>query len=194
MLFLLMCPVNSHCSHCSQENDNKEGVELTPRLSGETCGGVKPDTSSDAPNIKDQDPVDAYKRAAPQLLNDLAHLLSQHKWTKKACIPRGIVNILNCSWQELTAGAVQQTSDKPGGPKGSLKLDEARSPAVSDCDKKEAGKKNSVVVVEHVGPTVKKPHASSNPRMKKHKQNYKRGKWMSGSHFMEHIGASKVKQ
>ncbi|XP_036963184.1 uncharacterized protein LOC119024457 isoform X4 [Acanthopagrus latus] len=153
----------------SQENDNKEGVELTPRLSGETCGEVKPDTASDAPNIKDQDPVDAYKRAAPQLLNDLARLLSQHKWAQKACIPRGIVNILNCSWQELTAGAVQQTNDKPGGPRGSLKLDE-------DCDKnkKEAGERNSVVVVEHVGPTVKKPHVSSNPRMKKHKQNNKR--------------------
>ncbi|XP_036003652.1 uncharacterized protein C3orf20 homolog [Fundulus heteroclitus] len=49
--------------------------------------------------------MDAYRRAAPHLLKELAHLLSQHKWSEKDCIPRGIVNILNYSWHDLTAGA-----------------------------------------------------------------------------------------
>lgn len=175
-----MCLTNSHLSHSSPENYNKEGKsdELTQRLSGESCGDVKPDTSpavGAALNIKD--PMDAYKRAAPRLLNELARLLSQHKWTEKGCIPHGVVNILNYSWHDLTAGAVHlispEQADKRGKSKGSLKLDDARSRQVSANDKREAGERNSCVV-ESVGPSVRK--VSANPRMKKRKQKPNRGK------------------
>lgn len=178
-LFVYLSYELSHFLHTSLENDNKEdrSEELAERLPGETGG--KPDTSSAvgaALNIEDHDPMDAYKRAAPQLLNELAHLLSQHKWTEK-CIPHGIVNILNYSWQDLTAGAVRWNSpgqtEKPGESKGSLKLDEARPPN----DKREAGERNSCFM-ENVGPSVRKPQVSSNARIKKRKQ---RGKLICGS-------------
>lgn len=179
-LFVFVSNKFSHFLHTSLENDNKEdeSEELAEGLSGETGG--KPDTSSAvgaALNIKDRDPMDAYKRAAPQLLNELAHLLSQHKWTEKGCIPRGIVNILNYSLQDLTAGAVRwnrpEQTEKPGESKGSLKLDEARPPN----DKREAGEINSCFM-ENVGPSVRKPQVSSNARIKKRKQ---RGKLICGA-------------
>ncbi|XP_044049426.1 uncharacterized protein C3orf20-like isoform X2 [Siniperca chuatsi] len=160
-----------------RENDNKEGKsdEPTQRPSGETLGDGEPDTSSAvgaARSIKGQDPMDAYKRAAPLLLNELARLLSQHKWSAEGCIPHGIVNILNDSWQDLTAGAAHMKSPeqaKRGKSKGSLKLDQARSRQVSANDKREAGERNSWDV-ENVGPSVRKPQVSSNPRMKKRNQ------------------------
>lgn len=134
-------------------------------------------------NMIHHDPMDAYKRAAPHLLNELARLLSQHKWSEKACIPQGIVNILNYSWQDLTAGASHlkspEQTDQPES-KGSLKFDEARPREVSSgADKRKAGERSSCVV-ENDSPSV-----SSNPRVKKRKRNKKRGKLMSGHIFME---------
>ncbi|XP_042267790.1 uncharacterized protein C3orf20-like [Thunnus maccoyii] len=157
------------------ENDNKEGKsdELTQGLPGETCGDGKPDTSSavsGALNMRDHDPMDAYKRAAPQLLNELARILSQHKWTEEECLPHGIVNILNYSWQDLTAGAVHlkspERTDKRRKSKGTLKLDETPR-QVSANDKKETGERNAFVG-GHVGPPERKT------RMKKRKSNYNR--------------------
>ncbi|XP_035520938.1 uncharacterized protein LOC118330497 [Morone saxatilis] len=167
-----------------RENEHRAGKsdELTHRLPGETCADGKPDTSSAAGaalNKKRLDPMDAYKRAAPRLLNELAHLLSQHKWTEKGCIPQGIVNILNYSWHDLTAGAAARSkgpeqADKRGKFKGSLKLDEARSRQVSSAgDRREAGERNSCAVGND-GPSVRKPQVSSNPRVKKHKPNFHR--------------------
>ncbi|XP_045892699.1 uncharacterized protein C3orf20-like isoform X2 [Micropterus dolomieu] len=162
----------------SRDNENKEdkGDELTQRLSGETRGDGKPDTSSAvgaALNVKDRDPMDAYKQAAPPLLNELARLLSQHQWKAEGCIPHGIVNILNYSWKDLTAGEAEysqraEQTDKRKS-KGSLKLDQARSRQVSGNDKREAGERNSCVV-ENVGPSVGRPQVSLNPRKKKRKQ------------------------
>ncbi|KAJ3596659.1 hypothetical protein NHX12_003063 [Muraenolepis orangiensis] len=49
-------------------------------------------------------PMEAYKDAAPGLLRELAGLLSRYQWHEEGCVPRGLVNILNCSSQDLTAG------------------------------------------------------------------------------------------
>ncbi|XP_063765818.1 uncharacterized protein C3orf20-like isoform X2 [Eleginops maclovinus] len=159
----------------SHRDDNTEGKsgELTQRLSGETCGDDEPDTSVGAAlNIKDQDPMDSYKRAAPQLLNDLSRLLSRHKWTEKCRVPHGIVNILNCSWKDLTAGSVHFKSPEQANERRKSKcygkLDEARSSQISPDDKREAGERNPSVV-ENGGPSVRKPQLSSNPRVKKRK-------------------------
>ena len=128
--------------------------------------------------------MDAYQRAAPLILNDLARLLSQHKWTEEGRIPHGIVNILNCSWKDLTAGSVHFKSPEQAAEirksKGSEKLDESRSSQVSAEDKREAGGRNSCVV-ENGAPSVRKPQLSSNPRVKKRKHSSNRGKQMSGS-------------
>ncbi|XP_029288830.1 uncharacterized protein C3orf20-like isoform X2 [Cottoperca gobio] len=161
-----------------QSNGEGKSDELTQRLSGETCGDGKPDTSSAvgaALNIKDHEPMDAYKRAAPRLLNDLARLLSRHKWTEEGRIPHGIINILNCSWKDLSAGSVHfkspEQTDKRRKSKGSVKLDESRHASAND--KREAGER-SACVVENVGHSVRKPQFSSNPRVKKRKHNSKR--------------------
>lgn len=171
----------SHLSHSGPDNDNKEGKgdELTQTPSGESCGDVKPDTSPAVGAALDiKDPMGAYKRAAPQLLNELARLLSQHKWTENGCIPHGIVNILNYSWQDLTAGAVHlkspEQADKRGRSKGSLKPDDARSRQVSASDKRETEERNSCVVAS-VGPSARKPQVSSNPHVKKRKLKPNRG-------------------
>ncbi|KAK1887980.1 putative protein C3orf20 [Dissostichus eleginoides] len=162
-------------SHPDNNTEGKSG-ELTQRLSGETCGDGEPDTSVGAAlNIKDQDPMDAYQRAAPLILNDLARLLSRHKWTEEGRIPHGIVNILNCSWKDLTAvhfKSPEQAAEIRKS-KGSGKLDESRSSQVSAEDKREAGGRNSCVV-ENGGPSVRKPQLSSNPRVKKRKHSSNR--------------------
>lgn len=129
--------------------------------------------------------MDAYKQAAPPLLNELARLLSQHQWKAVGCIPHGIVNILNYSWKDLTAGEAEysqraEQTDKRKS-KGSLKLDQARSRQVSGNDKREAGERNSCFV-ENVGPSVGRPQVSLNPRKKKRKQKSSRGKFISASH------------
>ncbi|XP_049430335.1 uncharacterized protein C3orf20-like [Epinephelus fuscoguttatus] len=159
----------------SDRDDNEESDEPTQRLSDETCGDGKPDTSCvcAALNIKDQDPMDAYKRAAPHLLNQLAHLLSQHKWTEEGRLPHGIVNILNYSWQDLTAGSVRlkspEQTDTRRKSRGSVKLDESRQ--VSAKNKREAGERNSCAV-ESVGQSMR--DVSSKPRVKKRKNNSNR--------------------
>lgn len=164
------------------DNDNKEGKsdDLTPRLTGETCGDGKPDASSavrGALKMKNHDPMDAYKRAAPQLLNELAHLLSQHKWTEERCLPHGIANILNYSWQDMTVGAVHLKSprwtDRRRKSKESLKLDKT-SRQVSADDEMEIGEKNSFV--GHIGSPERKTQLNSNLRMKKRKSNSRKGK------------------
>lgn len=78
--------------------------------------------------------MDAYRRAAPHLLNELAHLLSLHKWSEQDCIPRGIVNILNYSWHDLTLGAALHlrrpavSAEKQRRSKVSLKIEKTPCP------------------------------------------------------------------
>lgn len=147
--------------------------------------------------MNNHDPMDSYMRAAPQLLNELARLLSQHKWTEEGCIPHGIVNILNYSWQDLTAGALHlkslEQTDKRRKSKDSLKLDEVPR-QVSANDKKGTGERNACAG-GHIGPPERKTQHtySSNPRMKKRKSNSSRGKWSLGSQLWKHISARKTK-
>ncbi|XP_015232223.1 PREDICTED: uncharacterized protein LOC107086017 [Cyprinodon variegatus] len=95
--------------------------------------------------------MDAYRRAAPHLLNKLAHLLSQHKWSQKDCIPSGIVNILNYSWHDLTAGASLRLrsrvamTEKQGRSKVSLKREKTPR-QVAEPAKEERGERNCCVV------------------------------------------------
>ncbi|MEQ2247630.1 hypothetical protein ILYODFUR_011214, partial [Ilyodon furcidens] len=89
-----------------QEQQKGESKDLNnQKPSGEAFQDEEADPSTSSVSATPKDQVDAYRRAAPHLLNELAHLLSQHKWSEKDCIPRGIVNILNYSWHDLTAGA-----------------------------------------------------------------------------------------
>ncbi|XP_052322472.1 uncharacterized protein C3orf20-like isoform X1 [Oncorhynchus keta] len=56
--------------------------------------------------LDDMDPMDAYKHMAPQLLSELGSVLLQYEGREEGCIPHGLVNVLNYSWKDLTAGAV----------------------------------------------------------------------------------------
>lgn len=55
----------------------------------------------EAPCVQ-RDVLDVYKRDAPQLLNELSLVLSQLGGPS----PQGIANILDCTWEDLTAGAL----------------------------------------------------------------------------------------
>lgn len=59
------------------------------------------DPSAPLLQILHRDVLDVYKRDAPQLLNELSLVLSQLEGPS----PQGIVNILDCTWEDLTAGA-----------------------------------------------------------------------------------------
>ncbi|XP_056906795.1 uncharacterized protein C3orf20-like isoform X3 [Takifugu flavidus] len=53
-------------------------------------------------NLLHRDVLDVYKRDAPQLLNELSLVLSKLEGPS----PQGIANILDCTWEDLTAGAL----------------------------------------------------------------------------------------
>ncbi|XP_041692651.1 uncharacterized protein LOC121531480 [Coregonus clupeaformis] len=87
--------------------------------------------------LDDMDPMEAYKHMAPQLLSELGCVLLQYEGSEEGCIPHGLVNVLNYSWKDLTAGAVyvkpswqlgvgSRSGDggKPLKSKGSMNLDE----------------------------------------------------------------------
>lgn len=118
------------------------------------------DTSSTVFHIKELDVVDAYRRTAPRLLSNLAQILSQHKWSDGGRVPHGLVNILNYTWQELTAGArlLTQHTDKPCMSLGPLNQDLSPRP-LSANQKRE----------REVAPCQAKPQVSFNPSVKKRK-------------------------
>ncbi|XP_041652230.1 uncharacterized protein C3orf20-like [Cheilinus undulatus] len=131
----------------SVERDEKQGESDELHLSAETYQDDLPETSF---KIKDPNLMDAYKQAAPVLLNELAHLLSQHNWTEEGCIPHGIVNILNYSWQDLTAGAVhlkspEQTEMEEKFKCSPLLEEEGCSNPVSAIERRESGGRSSPV-------------------------------------------------
>lgn len=87
--------------------------------------------------LDDMDPMDAYKHMAPQLLSELGSVLLQYEGSEEGCIPHGLVNVLNYSWKDLTAGAVYVKPSwqlgvgsgngdgrKPRKSKGSMNFDE----------------------------------------------------------------------
>ncbi|XP_074533338.1 uncharacterized protein C3orf20-like [Halichoeres trimaculatus] len=153
----------------STENVDQEANSDEPpqRLSPETCEDVQPVTSF---KVKDYDRMNTYKQAAPHMLNKLAHLLAQHKWNEERHLPEGIVNILNYSWKDLTAGAAlmknQEQSEGRGELEGPPELDEAQWGQTSAKDKREASP-----VDGSVGVSLIKPQVGSKTRMKKRKNN-----------------------
>ncbi|XP_029008541.1 uncharacterized protein LOC114856871 isoform X3 [Betta splendens] len=111
----------------NQENVSNKGDEeaLPERLTG------KPDTSPAAAlNMKDRGRVEAYKRAAPRLLSELAALLSHDTRPEAAPVPRGVANILSYSWQDLAAGATPLSGPGPTHrPQVMSRVDGASGPA-----------------------------------------------------------------
>lgn len=69
--------------------------------------------------FQDREILELYRREAPLLLKELSTLLSQHKGE----FPQGILNVLDRSWEDLTAGALvrRKTPQLP-------KPDESRLP------------------------------------------------------------------
>jgi len=174
-----MCDAISHILSDREEEQKCKSHEFKKQnLSGEPFNDDKPDTSS-SDAFQDCGAMDAYKRAAPQLLGDLAHLLSRHKWSEKDCLPRGIVNILNYSWHDLTSGASLHLkgpteTEKRRTFKGSLKL-ERTAPQVSASAKKKTGERDRCVL-GNVGCSERKSRVKSNPHVTERKQSYNRGK------------------
>ncbi|AWP08209.1 FAM194 domain containing protein [Scophthalmus maximus] len=111
----------------------------------------------------DHDPVDAYKRSAPQLLSELARLLSLHNWAEECCIPQEVLGFLDYSWQDLCAGAtllrIRKQTDKRRLP---LKLGGAPR-KVSTNGKTETGEGS-------VCPSERQTKVGANPRTKKRKE------------------------
>lgn len=153
------------CSN--QQSGNKESTGLAESLSPK-----KPDSSS-TDNMKNSSVLEEYKRAAPQLLNELAHFLSQHKWTGRCCIARGVLNILNYTWHDVTAGMVHLKSpEQTAHRRGKLGV---TSRQVSAKSKRGAGERENQGVRRSV-PSERKPQVNPNPCVKRRKQKSSRGK------------------
>ncbi|KAL0968731.1 hypothetical protein UPYG_G00270960 [Umbra pygmaea] len=98
----------------AQKLQNDASTTGKPEMSDSVNGAV--DISSGEKNpeapteqvdaIDDINPMDTYKRVAPYLLSELGSLLQQFEGREEGCIPHGLVNVLNDSWYDLTAGAV----------------------------------------------------------------------------------------
>ncbi|XP_039881983.1 uncharacterized protein C3orf20-like isoform X1 [Simochromis diagramma] len=112
--------------------------------------------------------IEAYKQAAPQLLNELARLLWQHRWADERRLPHGVVNILNCSWHDLTAGALRSSpklTDKLPKSVGSPKLQQPPR-QVSASGREETTEENPCAAGS-AGFTGRKSRAKLNPHVKK---------------------------
>ncbi|CAG5957800.1 unnamed protein product, partial [Menidia menidia] len=150
-----------------EQNDESPEFQ-TQNPTDEPSEDDEPETSpSDA--FQDRDPMDVYKRAAPQLLCDLARLLSQHLWSEKGCIPRGINNILNYSWDDLTAGASihlksPTEKEKRSKSKGCLKPKNT-SPTLSSTAKLEKRERDQCTE-GNVGRSERKARVRSNAPVK----------------------------
>jgi len=89
------------------------------------------------------DPMGAYRDAAPELLGELARLLSQYTWREEGCVPRGLLNILNLNPNPNLPSAQEDLT--PGGV--------LFSPA---ADKKETPNEVIIVNTNNKGTTKKK--------------------------------------
>lgn len=90
-------------SHCSRDNDKEEGKneEQGEGQSDETGDDGEPDTPVPMAALSMKELTE---QVAPQLLDELAFILTKHKWGKRRRVPRGIENLLDESWKDLTAG------------------------------------------------------------------------------------------
>ncbi|CAB1322686.1 unnamed protein product, partial [Coregonus sp. 'balchen'] len=134
---------NDDNAHKVQNKSSTTGKPDTcPSVNGalDMGGGERnPEAAAAVPAgwLDDMDPMEAYKHMAPQLLSELGCVLLQYEGSEEGCIPHGLVNVLNYSWKDLTAGAVyakppwqlgvgSRSGDggKPLKSKGSMNLDE----------------------------------------------------------------------
>ncbi|XP_055011673.1 uncharacterized protein LOC129409474 [Boleophthalmus pectinirostris] len=145
------------------QRENKDQRDLPKVLPGEAQEEARPEISSSVFSLKEQDVIDAYKRTAPQLLSELAHVLSQHKWSAEGRLPHGLVNILHYTWQELTAGArllpAPQHPEKHTKPLASSNIDLSPQPLSANQ------KRDREVATCQVKPQV----SSTSARVKKKK-------------------------
>ncbi|XP_016518635.1 uncharacterized protein LOC103154913 [Poecilia formosa] len=158
---------------CQQEGDPKgESNNLSSQNpSGKACEDEEQDPSSSSVSAAPRDPMDAYRRAAPHLLNDLARLLSQHKWSEEGRIPRGVVNILNYSWHDLTAGAafrLRRPATMTENRRRAKESPKAQKtpPGVSDGAGEETGERNSGAA-RNAGSFLTKDTANQSERKEK---------------------------
>ncbi|XP_043980449.1 uncharacterized protein LOC122835438 [Gambusia affinis] len=160
----------------SQQEEGQKGESNSfsnQNPSGIACEDEKRDPSSSSSSVSaaPKDQMDAYRRAAPHLLNDLAHLLSQHKWSEEDRIPRGIVNILDYSWHDLTAGAALRLrrpaamTENQRRPKESPETQKTPRRG-SDGAKEETGERTSDVE-RNAGSFLTKDKANQSERKKK---------------------------
>lgn len=107
-------PVSFYSLHKGKGEDVSEDTRVRSAGGLDTSGAV-----SAFLELQDRERLEVYKREAPLLLQELSVFLSQHKGD----FPQGIGNILDCSWEDLTAGAVvRRSADQP------LKAAECRAP------------------------------------------------------------------
>lgn len=90
---------------CFSSLQKGKSEDLSEDARRRSAGGLDPSGALSA-FLALRERLDIYKREAPELLKELAVFLSQHKGE----FPRGIGNILDCSWEDLTAGAVVRRS------------------------------------------------------------------------------------
>lgn len=128
--------------HSGHERDSKEGESA-----GAACMLREPDLSL----------VQVYRCAAPRLLQELNLQLCLHRSKVRSCVPPGIVNILDISCQDLSAGALHSSDSEVF-----LEEDGARP-------LQEAGQRKDSSEEVKVDPSLKKPQISANPRVKKRK-------------------------
>ncbi|RXM35859.1 hypothetical protein EOD39_3876, partial [Acipenser ruthenus] len=85
--------INKDPSHSLSKNSSAEDPTLQP-------------VSSSLGDHAQTSQIDEYKYAAPTLLEELGEMLLEYEGCEEVNFPRGLLNILNCSWKELVEGAV----------------------------------------------------------------------------------------
>lgn len=85
--------INNDPSHSLSKNSSAEDPTLQP-------------VSSSLGDHAQTSQIDEYKYAAPTLLEELGEMLLEYEGCEEVNFPRGLLNILNCSWKELVEGAV----------------------------------------------------------------------------------------
>lgn len=112
------------------------------------------------------------EQVAPQLLDELAFILTKHKWGKGRRVPRGIENLLDESWKDLTAG--RDGAEEPAGSPG--RSDEAQPRQTPPGrDSKVEGQRDRSPAGRVGGSAVRERQESANVEIKRRKQ---RGKGM----------------
>ncbi|XP_017261181.2 uncharacterized protein LOC108229962 isoform X2 [Kryptolebias marmoratus] len=164
------------CSHQKEGQECESQDSDRQDLSGEPGEGDELDASP-CPGAASsrRHPVDAYKRAAPRLLDELARLLSRHRWSEVGAVPHGIVNILNESWDELTVGASPRSTSPPptaDRPESKGALGAERTTPLQAGDRAETGEREPRAGGDE-GPSEWKAYDGA--RVKKCKQNSSRG-------------------